>query len=184
MQRDDLEGRWSFTQFVLRTGAMTREDFLREFRAPLLVQYTEPGDGESSFPSSYGTLSISRAAAARAVRPLRVQALVKRSGNPFTAMITVGSAFNNDIVLPYEEISKFHAFFLEGPSGWSVADAGSMNGTWLSGVRLEANKPYTIRFDDSSGSGATLTFSGVSMGIHSPEQLYDIAGTMAASGVA
>ncbi|MEZ0228659.1 MAG: FHA domain-containing protein [Planctomycetota bacterium] len=182
MQQDDRDGTWSFARFVLKASSMTREDFLREHRAPMLVQYTEPGS-TSPISSSFGTLSISRAAT-RAVQPLRVHSLAKRSGNPFTAMITIGRASNNDIILPYEEISKFHAFFLEGPSGWALADAQSMNGTWLTGGRLEANKPSPIPVGALEGAGVAVTFSGVKLVLHSPERLYELAVAAPSSMVA
>jgi len=59
-------------------------------------------------------------------------------------MITVGRTRNNDIVLPDESVSKFHAFFREadateppapadGPRRMLLQDAGSRNGTLFNG---------------------------------------------------
>ena len=56
----------------------------------------------------------------------------------FPNMITLGRTANNDLVVPDVSISKFHAFFRDlgetrGPR-FDLTDAGSKNGTWVSGV--------------------------------------------------
>jgi hypothetical protein len=44
--------------------------------------------------------------------------------------VSVGRARNKDVVLRHPSVSKFHAWFERDPQGhWSVADAGSKNGT-------------------------------------------------------
>jgi FHA domain len=62
--------------------------------------------------------------------------------SPYPSMITVGRTRNNDVILPDESVSKFHAFFREAedaPSGGAtpaplfLQDAGSRNGTLLDG---------------------------------------------------
>jgi FHA domain-containing protein len=58
----------------------------------------------------------------------------------FPNMITVGRTANNDLVVPDVSISKFHAFFRDlgeqrGPR-YDLTDAGSKNGTWVSGVQV------------------------------------------------
>jgi hypothetical protein len=62
--------------------------------------------------------------------------------SPYPRMITVGRTRNNDIVLPDESVSKFHAFFREpdegaeggAQSGMLLQDAGSRNGTMFNGA--------------------------------------------------
>jgi hypothetical protein len=56
----------------------------------------------------------------------------------FPNMISLGRTANNDLVVPDVSISKFHAFFRDlgeqrGPR-FDLTDAGSKNGTWVSGV--------------------------------------------------
>jgi len=60
--------------------------------------------------------------------------------SPYPSMITVGRTRNNDIILPDESVSKFHAFFRDatdipagGPPTLVLQDAGSRNGTLLGG---------------------------------------------------
>lgn len=63
--------------------------------------------------------------------------IVKSDRNTFAQMITVGRAPNNDIVIPIATLSKIHGYFSKKPDGtWQYTDAGSTNGSWLSGERL------------------------------------------------
>ena len=65
--------------------------------------------------------------------------LHKRSGaNNFTSMVTVGRAGNNDVVIPGEGVSKFHAYFMRVRSDWTLVDAGSSLGTFVEDQQLEA----------------------------------------------
>ena len=82
----------------------------------------------------------------RAVR--KVQAL-------YPDMITVGRAPNNDVVLQDGQVSKFHAWFRQGPAGMELVDAGSRNGTYVDEKRLPGRSSglvvrtgQTLRFGD------------------------------------
>ncbi len=67
--------------------------------------------------------------------------LEKTKDNAFQRRITLGRTANNDIVIDNPSVSRFHAWFERDPSGdWLVADAGSKNGTQLSGQKLPAKK--------------------------------------------
>lgn len=62
----------------------------------------------------------------------------KREGsNAFASMITVGRAPNNDIKIPSTTVSKFHCYFMVTAAGTTISDAGSTNGTFIKGRRLE-----------------------------------------------
>jgi hypothetical protein len=71
-----------------------------------------------------------------------VIAVKKQKDNAFQRGITVGRTSNNDLVIDDPSVSRFHAWFQhDDRSGeWSVADAGSKNGTSISGERLKAKK--------------------------------------------
>jgi len=63
------------------------------------------------------------------VVPVRKRAEAK---NPYPH-ITVGRAGNNDVVVPDETVSKFHAYFRKDELGrYLLQDAGSRNGTFVS----------------------------------------------------
>jgi hypothetical protein len=56
----------------------------------------------------------------------------------FPSMITVGRTENNDLVVPDEQVSKFHAFFRLVGERVEISDAGSRNGTFVGGRRIES----------------------------------------------
>jgi hypothetical protein len=55
-------------------------------------------------------------------------------------MITLGRTSKNDLVLDHPQISTFHAFFRDD-GGFTLADAGSRNGTWVAGELLVPKGP-------------------------------------------
>jgi hypothetical protein len=78
---------------------------------------------------------------------------VRKVQEAFPSMITVGRTNNNDVVIEDIQVSKFHAFFRVAPERLELADAGSRNGTFIGGIRLEtkgAAKPVrngeSVRF--------------------------------------
>jgi hypothetical protein len=168
MDREERPGCWSFERFIEKVAPLSRDEFLAACPWPLLVQETEPaGQRLAETPPSFGTMMISAASIQRE-GPRFVHIIAKRAANPFTAMITVGRAINNDIVLPHEEISKFHAFFLETASGFLIADAQSTNGTYVRGVRLAPNQPCPLRDEE-----VPIRLSGVSFTFLSPRRLFE-----------
>jgi hypothetical protein len=88
--------------------------------------------------------------------------------SPYPRMITVGRTRNNDIVLPDESVSKFHAFFRESrtvesepePGVLFLQDAGSRNGTQIEGRVV----PVARQGDPASvGPGARIRFGLVEL---------------------
>jgi hypothetical protein len=71
---------------------------------------------------------------------LDVYPLAKKAGASFADRITIGRTLNNDIVINDSSVSRLHAYIRRDASGWVVADAGSKNGSWLRGERLEARR--------------------------------------------
>lgn len=61
---------------------------------------------------------------------------IKRGPHSQFDFISLGRNHGNDILVPDESISRFHAFFRELPWGLSLVDAKSANGTWASGARV------------------------------------------------
>ena len=64
----------------------------------------------------------------------------KGPGNAFGLGITVGRTRNNDIFINDERISRFHAFFQQKEGVWVLSDAGSKNGTFVDGSRLDPRR--------------------------------------------
>jgi pSer/pThr/pTyr-binding forkhead associated (FHA) protein len=60
----------------------------------------------------------------------------KTKDNAFQRRVTIGRTSNNDVVLDDNSVSRFHGWFESDEHGWSIIDAGSRNGTWVAGKKL------------------------------------------------
>lgn len=75
--------------------------------------------------------------------------VVKPKGSANRDRISIGRAPLCDLVLSIPAVSKLHAHFLFEPvRGWLIRDARSTNGTYVNGVRLEAEVRTPIRPGD------------------------------------
>src|SRR5688572_25504398 len=55
--------------------------------------------------------------------------------------LAIGKAPDNDVVLDGDEsVSRLHAVLERYPSGWSIRDLGSRNGTSVNGERMVAER--------------------------------------------
>lgn len=70
--------------------------------------------------------------------------LIKKPGASFPDRITIGRTSNNDIAIADTSVSRLHAYVRRDGKEWVVADAGSKNGSWLRGARLEARKEQRL----------------------------------------
>jgi hypothetical protein len=57
--------------------------------------------------------------------------------DPGSGVVTVGRAQEAGIFLDDVTVSRHHAELRHGPEGWSVRDAGSLNGTYVNRVRVD-----------------------------------------------
>lgn len=144
--------------YVEELRHLGREQFLVSYPSPILVHHFERAaardaarlegfaraakfrtDVPEGAPDA-GVLAGDASDLAAAVHPLR-----KRAGNAYPDTITVGRADNNDVVVAYDDLSKLHAYFTRSAGGeLLLADAGSTNGTWLSGARLAPNESVAV----------------------------------------
>lgn len=129
-------------RFRLSIRGLDRAAFLLRFRHPFLlveIKLDDPDDkfhtvvvsGDSSAPVASGP-----GADADDLEGSFVHPIAKRDVNKFSGMITLGRAANNDISINDASISKFHAYFTPSNEHWMLADAGSSNGTFVKGRRL------------------------------------------------
>ncbi|HZD10349.1 MAG TPA: protein kinase, partial [Candidatus Binatia bacterium] len=63
--------------------------------------------------------------------------------------ITLGRDSDNDIVLPAEGVSRYHARLQATTSGWSIVDLGGVNGTRINGERIPVGKAVSLHPDDA-----------------------------------
>jgi hypothetical protein len=92
--------------------------------------------------------------------------LAKSERNPFSDMVTVGRAANNDVVLQAPTVSKMHAYFRSTSSGWSLADNRATNGTFVDEIRLAAGTSAPL------SDGARVGFAEVRAKFFTPQGLF------------
>lgn len=74
------------------------------------------------------------------------------------AVISLGRNADNDVVLPAEGVSRYHARLQATTDGWKVLDLGGVNGTHLAGQRLAAQQATPLLPDQPLRIGPyTLT---------------------------
>ncbi len=75
--------------------------------------------------------------------------------------ISLGRDADNDVVLPAEGVSRYHARLQATTAGWSIVDLGGVNGTRLNGERIQVGQAVTIHRDDTIQVGPyQLTLAG------------------------
>ncbi len=67
-------------------------------------------------------------------------ALEASPGKPY---VSLGRGPDNDLVVDDATLSRLHLLFTREPSGWTIRDAGSTNGTTVEGARLGPD-PVTL----------------------------------------
>lgn len=135
-------------EFARAHAPLSRDEFTAVVSAPHLLIPWLPISEESEDPFFTEQLTRDQVSGLRrAGNDLLVVSVRKRQqGNAFSSMITLGRAVNNDLVLPHPGISKFHAYFRQGPNGeWLLRDANSLNGTRVDGVRLPGDRDQVLR---------------------------------------
>ena len=133
--------------FASQAASSTRRSFSARFREHYLCFLTgEAPDSTAEFRTLGGEIP------GTVRRVLHIVPLVKRSGaNPFSMMITLGRAANNDIPIAFGDVSKFHGYFSQQDESWFITDAGSTNGTYLRGAKIAVRTPVQIAFGEEIG---------------------------------
>jgi hypothetical protein len=95
--------------------------------------------------------------------------LTKSDRNPFSTMITIGRAKNNDIILEIPTVSKLHAYVIARGATNLIFDQGSRNGVTVDGRRLGASEGLPLV------DGATIQLApGLALRYYSPSSLFGI----------
>jgi hypothetical protein len=106
----------------------------------LFLNEGQPEDADSA--NSFSTVASGGLAQVfqREIAQTRVYLLRPPGTDLF--MVTIGRTQRSNILLDHGNVSKFHAFFRYDPSlrRFSICDAGSTNGTAVSGTPLMANQ--------------------------------------------
>jgi hypothetical protein len=102
---------------------------------------------------------------------LELYPLAKKPGASFPDRITIGRTSNNDVVIADTSVSRLHAYLRrDGGGHWLVADAGSKNGSWLRGVKMEARKEIQL------ASRAVVRLGDVDLTFYTASDLYAALG--------
>ncbi|HEY5948093.1 MAG TPA: FHA domain-containing protein [Kofleriaceae bacterium] len=154
-----------------------REQFLASSAPAALVRHR--GDYEDPPASGVHTLSIDqeieetlphgRESPTIALN-LELFPLTKKAGASFPDRITIGRTGNNDIVIPDHSVSRLHAYVRRDGDQWLVADAGSKNGSWLSGSSLAPRKERPLK------SRAELRLGDVDLTFYLASDLFNALG--------
>ena len=94
-----------------------------------------------------------------------------------TERATIGRAESNDIVLTEATVSRLHAVAERYPTGWSIRDLGSANGTFVNGNRIVGER--RLQPGDEIGVGSARLFfrspesevAGATVGADEPPEL-------------
>ncbi|HVJ90833.1 MAG TPA: FHA domain-containing protein [Labilithrix sp.] len=116
----------------------------------------QPSRPNGSLPAVYSTPLAFASALNADQKSVAVFPVVKRVGGIFRDRVGIGRTRNADIFVPYGNISKYHAYFSLLGDEWTLADAGSTNGTTVDGVRI--GKELT-----KIASGQVLAFGSVAV---------------------
>ncbi len=92
----------------------------------------------------------------------------KTAANAFKHRVTIGRTGNNDIVLDDTSVSRFHAWFEPQGELWTLVDAGSRNGTWVSGKKLAAKTVISLT------NGTPLRIGSLPLTYYTAQGFFDL----------
>jgi hypothetical protein len=170
----------------VRRGS-AREQFLEQYTDPVLIHRAHvDAEREASFRTTHArdplptpaepqrvALALgSEIAGAIAAAPdsVLVLSVAKRKGAAFSDQISVGRTHVMDVPVVSKGVSKFHAHFTWSPdhSEYYLTDAGSTNGTFINGQRLEPKTPTEIH------DGSIVRFAFWHAHFYLPEHFCDL----------
>jgi hypothetical protein len=124
--------------FVRTHSHLDEETFRLSEPSPWLVWEAGPWK-----PGGARTLTAAPPPPSLATVPAGAEALafMLAPKDPSKDHVTLGRADTCDIVINDGTVSTQHLVFRRTPQGWTVEDAGSRNGSSLSGSPLEPGKP-------------------------------------------
>jgi pSer/pThr/pTyr-binding forkhead associated (FHA) protein len=144
------------TEFVEDARALDDAAFAKKHANAFLVMHR--GDFKRpKGPQQTGTFMPPAPEVTADVTPIAFA--IKRKPTSEFPFVSVGRVENNDIYLPDETISKFHAYFKEESGAVVLQDGRSRNGTFVNGEKIAARGegPAVV-----IGDGSVVRFGTVS----------------------
>jgi hypothetical protein len=156
----------------------TRQEFVAECPFSFLVTSAALLPPPRDHPRTIGlledepdTLGVNDAPGPSVGARPRVTALpIRKATSTLPDRITIGRTKDNDVVIRHLHVSKLHAYFRTGAKGLELVDAGSRNGTWVSGRLLAANGPASRIL----ASGDEVRFGELACTFLSPASCWDV----------
>ena len=86
--------------------------------------------------------------------------VIAGAGAAANGKVTIGRSRDNDVVLPYAQVSKHHATIEPRgrPGAFRITDTGSTNGTAVNGVPLDPNEHMDLADGDLIAFGGDVPF--------------------------
>jgi hypothetical protein len=131
---------------------ISQEEFVRKYPHPFLAITVEVEDEEAEFRTIAASEPVLPSSIGRTSYEESLARVVKRPGANNFSFITIGRAQNNDIIIGIKSVSKCHAVIQVTGAGFTIADAGSKNGTFLNQEMLSPHKHVAV----NSGDEVTL----------------------------
>lgn len=170
----------SIAQYVEELRTLGAAKFASTYNDPMLL-LRDLGEDDEDNPA-FHTAFMSREAVADAMGPgkdieagkrsLQIGAVVricKREGGVFADRIGVGRARNADVPLALARISKYHAYFSRDAAGvWNVTDAGSTNGTFVDGQKVQERLPHSVH------NGQEVAFGPYRFAFYMPDGFLEV----------
>jgi hypothetical protein len=152
MPVDTPAGRLPLVADFLVDASRTLAAFTKLHPTPFLI-VTIPGSDEvvTQVPLAGRTLRRTSGAKGALLDQARGRLAlpVRKHASPGADALLVGRSRENDLVLPFESVSRLHAFIRHNRDDtWSVEDAGSTNGTYVKTRQLKPGVQEKI--EDSS----------------------------------
>jgi pSer/pThr/pTyr-binding forkhead associated (FHA) protein len=135
----------SLNSFVIRAIALGGPEHL-PLAGPVLVW--EAGQQQQPPMADFnGTQAVGRITRLEPGAPMIIE-LKKRPGSSGAPLegISLGRGPKNDVVVPHDSISRFHAVLQQDGTSdlWRIVDAESSNGTWVGALRLRPTVPQWV----------------------------------------
>ncbi len=146
--------------------------FLEKYNHPFLLYPGKHGHGGFR---SYHTQMADRtqganlAGSGKPLRDFMVLSPASSAKGKVPNKLLVGRSDDKDLSIDHSTVSKRHAFIIKDESGsYKLGDAGSTNGTFLNGQRVETGEPVFIK------DGNILSFGDCDYLYYSPRGFIDI----------
>jgi tetratricopeptide (TPR) repeat protein len=150
-------------------GSLTRREFVATFPFPFLLEIGGRLRAKASLLDADDVTEVGKhvepveswPAPASAAPPGNDPFVlaVRKVATAVPSAVTLGRASTNDVVVRDGCVSKVHCFFRWIDGRWELADAGSRNGTWIGGRRLDGKgEPAPVRSGDVLSFGRAAFF--------------------------